>query len=177
MTVSVWQDRIGESERTGILIIGAGLTGVSAAYWLRKIKPELPVTIIEGRKVAGGASGRAAGYIMTGTSQYYSYCRHFWGRERAKEIWEFTRENHALLRAELLKKHGAACGYRRTGSLRLAVTDEEVDHLRQGHEEQSTDGFPATLLNAASCREETGSSRFKAGILSGDVGDIVLTGS
>jgi protoporphyrinogen oxidase len=36
-------------------MLGAGLSGVSAAFWIKKLDPNLSVLLIERRDVCGGA--------------------------------------------------------------------------------------------------------------------------
>ncbi|MGO1544242.1 MAG: NAD(P)/FAD-dependent oxidoreductase [Gulosibacter sp.] len=70
--VSFWMRSIGEPTRRASLsgntavdvaIVGAGLTGLWTAYYLKKAKPELEIALIE-REFAGfGASGRNGGWM------------------------------------------------------------------------------------------------------------------
>lgn len=53
---------------TGIAIVGGGLTGVSAAYHVRRARPDLPVIVLEAETVGGGASGRNGGNALEDTS-------------------------------------------------------------------------------------------------------------
>lgn len=36
----------------------AGLTGMSTAYWLQQLRPELKVVVVEARGISSGATGR-----------------------------------------------------------------------------------------------------------------------
>ncbi|MFK7730571.1 MAG: NAD(P)/FAD-dependent oxidoreductase [Pseudomonadales bacterium] len=47
-----------------IVIVGAGFTGLWTAYYLKQIKPELNIVILEARIAAYGASGRNGGWLM-----------------------------------------------------------------------------------------------------------------
>ena len=69
MSSSFWLDRTPTSERQvfDVVIVGAGITGLSTAYWLEKEDPSLKVAIVEKNRVAFGASGRNAGFVTCGS--------------------------------------------------------------------------------------------------------------
>ena len=48
---------------TDIAIVGAGLTGLCAAYALRRLAPDRSVTVLEAEHVGFGASGRNGGWL------------------------------------------------------------------------------------------------------------------
>jgi L-2-hydroxyglutarate oxidase LhgO len=49
MSVSYWQDTVGltTDSEADVVIIGAGLAGLSTAYWLSKMDPDLAILVIE----------------------------------------------------------------------------------------------------------------------------------
>ena len=53
---------------TGVAIVGAGLTGLSAAYHLRRARPDSPVTVLEADIIGSGASGRSGGLLLEDTA-------------------------------------------------------------------------------------------------------------
>ena len=57
MTRSYWVQRPVRPRRD-VLVVGAGITGAAAAYWLRKQAPELDVLVLERENPGAGASGR-----------------------------------------------------------------------------------------------------------------------
>ena len=54
--------------RTDAAIVGAGLTGLSAAYHLRRARPDWTVTVFEAEAVGAGASGRTGGIVLDDTA-------------------------------------------------------------------------------------------------------------
>ena len=42
------------------------------------------------------ATGRNAGFLLAGTSQSYAMAVRSHGRERARRLWEVSRDNHGL---------------------------------------------------------------------------------
>ena len=73
MTLSVWLDKAPEKpqEEVDIVIIGGGIVGAGSAFWLSKRKG-LKVLLLESGKLAGGASGRNAGFVLRGLHTYYN---------------------------------------------------------------------------------------------------------
>jgi glycine/D-amino acid oxidase-like deaminating enzyme len=126
--------------RADVVIVGGGITGVSALHWLtqRGVDAEL----LERHHLAAGASGRNAGFLLMGVAANYAMAVRTYGRQTAREAWQFTAENHALL-AELLR---GRAGYARRGSLTLAATTEEAALLRESEALLRDDGLPGRLI-------------------------------
>jgi glycine/D-amino acid oxidase-like deaminating enzyme len=153
-SVSLWQAELAAQELSWLVgeplrgeqsadvaIVGAGITGTVAALWLARAGAK--VIVLEGREVAAGASGRNGGFLANGTTESYAttIARH--GREKARRIWDFTLRNHELaaqLIAELASG-GWDCGYRRNGSLQLAIRPAEGLALREDEKLLREDGY------------------------------------
>jgi gamma-glutamylputrescine oxidase len=116
-------------------VIGAGITGVSAALTFAEAGRR--VRLHDARGVAEGASGRNGGFALRGGAMPYDRAREWLGAEGAAEYWRLT-EQHLDRLAEL-----AGDALRRTGSLRLAADEEERDELRVEFEALGEDGFEA----------------------------------
>lgn len=129
--------------RTEIVIVGGGLTGVSLLYWLSR--EGLKAILLERDRLTAGASGRNAGFILTGVAGNYALAVETYGRERARAIWAFTIENHLLLR-EALKEHQV--GYAQRGSWTIAATPPEAVALRDSEILLREDGLPGRWMSA-----------------------------
>ncbi len=137
-----------------IEIVGAGITGISAALTLAAAGKR--VRVHDARSVASGASGRNGGFALRGGAMAYDRAREQLGEERAADYWRVTES--ALDR--LASLGGAAL--RRTGSLRLAVDDAEAEQLRREFEALREDGF------AVEWRTGVAGGRFPAAIFHPD---------
>lgn len=141
-----------------VVVIGGGITGTSAALWLARAGAR--VVLLEGRRVAAGASGRNGGFLLGGTSETYGTAIDRYGRERARRIWAFNVSNQELAVGLVreLDERGWGCDYRQTGSLRIAQGESELEEINRGialmredgwaAEPVSRENLPATLHSA-----------------------------
>jgi gamma-glutamylputrescine oxidase len=109
-------------ESVHVAIVGAGITGCSAALVLARAG--LRVRVHDARGIAAGASGRNGGFALRGGAARYDVARETYGPDRARELWHRT--EGALDRLEAV----AGDAFRRTGSLRLAADEEERAEIR-----------------------------------------------
>jgi hypothetical protein len=116
-------------------VVGGGLTGVSTAYWLNKMGHSC--VLVEGRGLAGGASGRNGG-VLSGSS-------------------EFQQANIEMLRA-IMEEHGGAehFEYRQGGYLRVALEGSEA---AREYREARLDPERQELWTAERCARELGTDK------------------
>ncbi|HEX5173131.1 MAG TPA: FAD-dependent oxidoreductase [Gaiellaceae bacterium] len=124
--------------RADVAIVGAGVTGCSAA--LRLAEAGLRVRVHDARAVAEGASGRNGGFALGGGAARYDVARETYGPELAAAYWSWTKE--ALER--MVELGGDAL--RRTGSFRLAGDEEEREGIQLEYQALREDGFDAEWL-------------------------------
>jgi gamma-glutamylputrescine oxidase len=124
--------------RVDVAIVGAGITGCSAA--LRLAESGLRVRVHDARAIASGASGRNGGFALRGGAARYDVARETYGAERAASYWRWTEE--AFERMVDL----AGDALRRTGSYRLAGDEEEREGIRLEYEALREDGLDAEWL-------------------------------
>lgn len=118
-----------------VAVVGGGITGCACALALAEAGKK--VRLFEAREVAGGASGRNGGFALRGGSAPYPVLAESIGDDATAELWRWTEDELAAL---------AALGgdaFRATGSLRLAVDDDERDELREEYDALLAAGFAA----------------------------------
>lgn len=125
-------------EKADVLVIGGGITGVSLLYHLKRRR--MKAVLVERDHLACGASGRNAGFLLAGVADNYATAVRTFGRERARETWALTLENHDAV-AAAVKHHDV--GHYRDGSIVLASGDEERAQLEESAELLMDDGFQA----------------------------------
>ena len=125
--------------RVDVAIVGAGVTGCSAA--LRLVESGLHVRVYDQRGVAEGASGRNGGFALRGAASRYDVARETYGATQAAAYWRWTEE--ALDRVAEL----AGDALRRPGGYRLAADEEERADIRLEYEALREDGFEVEWLD------------------------------
>ncbi len=116
-----------------VVIVGAGVTGCSAALHLAQAGKR--VRICDARRVAEGASGRNGGFALRGMPAPFDVTAASVGEQHARAMMTWT--ERALDAIEAL----AGDSFRRVGSLRIAVDDDECDELRAEYDALVAAGF------------------------------------
>jgi glycine/D-amino acid oxidase-like deaminating enzyme len=124
-------------------VIGGGVAGLSCAR--RLAEHGLETLLVEAGSVAGGASGRNGGFLISGVAPFYNDARERYGAGPARAMYSRTLEAQREIFA-LAEQLGAGDALRRNGLLRLAVSEEEAEHVRGHARALSEDGFPGELI-------------------------------
>lgn len=116
-----------------VAVIGGGITGCSCALALAEAG--LRVRLYEAREIAGGASGRNGGFALRGAAAPYPVIADSIGSEATASLWRWTEAELAAFSAL------AGDAYRPTGSLRVAVDEEEREELQAEYDGLRAGGF------------------------------------
>jgi len=121
-----------------VVVVGAGIVGAVVAARLARFG--MQVAVLDAQQVAGGATGRSAGMVVSGMPGHYRWAVETFGREQARTLWALTVEGR-----ERLVNTAIRLGVRleQPGSLALAVTEEEAEALRVSAQLLREDGFDA----------------------------------
>ncbi len=132
MSTSYWLDRTPKREKKiyDAIIVGAGVSGLSTAYWLNQEDPSLKIAIVEKSRLAFGASGRNAGFITCGSVEHFNRMINKHGLEGATAIWRFAQENLRLLQENIIQEDGPALNFEHNGAYSLAAQDNEFAELK-----------------------------------------------
>lgn len=121
--------------RADVCVIGAGVTGCSAALHLAQ--RGYRVILLEALSVGHGASGRSGGQILPGLGTDMHTVEKALGLSAARDIWEMSREA-VRLTARLVEHHQIPCEMS-WGYLHAAVKPRHVVALRQSQERMARD--------------------------------------
>lgn len=99
---------LGGDARVDVAILGAGLTGLSAALHLAEAG--LSVAVLEQARVGWGASGRNGGQVHSGQRREQDELEAIAGRDDARKLWDMAEDAKRLL-AGLIERHGIDCSY------------------------------------------------------------------
>jgi len=125
-------------EKCDVLVIGGGIAGVSLLHWLASRR--IDAVLVERFRLASGASGRNAGFLLTGVASSYAEAVRTYGREKARKVWELTNENHDRM---IEAVRGQDVGYRRLGTAILPGDETERALLIESEQLLTEDGFQA----------------------------------
>jgi len=143
MSVSLWRRHPAETIESDVAVIGAGLSGLSAAIELGRAGADC--VVLERHVVGDGASTRNAGFLMRGMAENYFLCAEALGRERAREAWRWNEENIEELRAEGI---AALASYRAIPSCLLPGSEGEREQLARSRDMLREDGFDVGWLES-----------------------------
>ena len=133
------------------------------------LKEGVDTVLIEAREIAMSATGRNAGFILQGTAERYNRAIELYGREKARQIHQYTIDNHRRIQ-QCIEEESLQCEYRQSGSLQLAGSTEEESELRESQQLLSQDGFRAELIEDLPSHYRK--ANFNIGVLLPDDGEI-----
>ena len=141
--------------RTDVAIVGAGLTGLSAALHLARKGAQ--VEVFEQETVAWGASGRNGGMATTGLSIGFRDAIARYGFPSASAY--FLAYNDAIDTVEkIVGEEGIDCDFARTGKLNLAAKPGHLDGLRKTRDVLAERlGYETQIVSKSQIRSEIGS--------------------
>ena len=119
-------------------MIGGGIAGVSLLWQLELRR--ISTVLVERHHIAWGASGRNAGFLLAGVASSYAEAVRTYGREKAREVWEITNENHDRM---LEATRGQDVRHRRLGTAILPGDVRERALLIESEQLLNEDGFEA----------------------------------
>lgn len=168
---SYWTDRPGAPDpaapvtghvRADLAVVGGGLTGLWAAILAKQADPGRDVVVVEGHRVAHGASGRNGGFVSDSLTHGLAHGASRWPRE-LDELLRLGRENLAALAATLTAE-GIDAGLRLCGKTVVATRPHEVPSLATAHALADRHGEDADLLDAEEVRKDIDSPTYLAGL-------------
>jgi len=141
-----------------VAVVGAGLTGLSAALHLARKGAK--VAVFERETVAFGASGRNGGMATTGLSIGFRDAIARYGFPTASAL--FLSYNDAIDSVEkLVGEEGINCDFARTGKMTLAAKPAHYDGLRKTHEVLAERlGYETHMVPKSAMRSEIGSDHY-----------------
>lgn len=112
-----------------IAIVGAGLTGLWTALFLRELDPRAEVVVLEREVAAYGASGRNAGMLSETVDHGHALAIRHFGEAEARRLAALGERNVEEMIAWLAER-AVDCDYEPTGRLVAALTQGQV---QEGH--------------------------------------------
>ncbi|WP_334160061.1 FAD-binding oxidoreductase [Achromobacter insolitus] len=146
---------------TDVCVVGAGLAGLSAALELARRGRD--VTLLEGRRVAWGASGRNGGSVSPAFSAGADAIRKHVDEDHYRKLYRLSMEGVEIIRSNI-RDLDIADARKVDGRLRV-VRYEAADALRQWCDSQQRDfGRDVRLLSRGQVRERLVSDVYFQGV-------------
>lgn len=170
MTQSHWQDfklntDTPKLQNYDYLIVGGGIAGLSAAYWLLQKDPQLKIGIIEKNQIGFGASGKNAGFITCGSTEHFIKLKDQFGLEKAVEIWKFSEDNRKLLQEHIIQDKAASVDFKITGSCTVAANGERWTYYQEIAKTMRNQNIDVYEVNASEMDRDYGVTGFEGGIV------------
>lgn len=146
-----------------VAIIGAGFTGLSSAFNLRKQAPDLSVAVFEAEMVGYGASGRNGGFSMTLFGLEPAITKSFFGKERTAEAHQYMEQSVDYVDS-LITEYNIQSDYHFPGFLRAATTPGYVKRIQHDLEILTSMGISEIeWIDADQIKAQVNSPRFLGG--------------
>ncbi|GAQ83159.1 Ubiquinol cytochrome c reductase subunit RIP1 [Klebsormidium nitens] len=153
LTETVWGQKVqgpkypalDKDLKVDVVVIGAGISGLSIAYNLAKAGKK--VAVLEGKSRGSGQTGKTTAHIMLWNDDYYHMLEKTWGEEWMKKVGESHREAGDFIE-NVIKEEGFDGGYTRTTGY-LVANDEgptTLDMLRKEADAARRAGFEGAEL-------------------------------
>jgi glycine/D-amino acid oxidase-like deaminating enzyme len=115
-----------------VVIVGAGYTGLWAAYYLKRARPSLEIIVLEREHAGFGASGRNGGWV----SGFFSGPARMYERGRGAPGTGFAALQRTMFEtvdeiAAVLGEHRIEADFVKGGQLALALNGGQLRRLRQ----------------------------------------------
>lgn len=147
-----------------VAVVGAGLTGLWTALFLKALDREVEVAVIEQGLAAYGASGRNAGMLSETVDHGHGLAIEHFGETEARRLAALGEANVAELIA-FLAERDIRCDYEPTGRLMVALTAAHLDEAARTVETARRLGLDSFhLLDRAAVQAEVHSPLYLGGV-------------
>ncbi|TWF58789.1 NAD(P)/FAD-dependent oxidoreductase [Neorhizobium alkalisoli] len=152
-----------------VVIIGGGLTGLSAALHLAEAGTS--VAVLEARQPGWGASGRNGGQLNPGLKYNPDTIVEMFGAQKGKGLVDLAWGGPDFT-FSLIRRLGIECDARQNGTLRAASHCKAVEVLKQTALNWQQYGMSVKLLGAGEIEAATGTARYRAAMFDPRGGDV-----
>ena len=155
-----------ENITADLCIVGAGYTGLWTALLAKERDPQREVVIIEQRETGSGASGRNGGFCNSSLTHGFSngYQRF---RKEMGTIERLGRENLDAIE-ETVKRYNIECDWERTGELRVAVKQWQLEGMQEEADLRNKYGDNVEFLTKEQIQERVKSPTYQGALFDHD---------
>jgi glycine/D-amino acid oxidase-like deaminating enzyme len=157
------------SAEADLVVVGGGLTGLWTA--LQAAEEGKRVVLLEGERIAFGASGRNGGFCAASLTHGIANGLARWPGEM-ETLERLARENLDGIRATVTR-NAIECGWQDRGVIDVATEPHQLEWLAQQAAQLRRFGWDAELLDAAALRAQVDSPTYLGGVWSRDSAALV----
>jgi glycine/D-amino acid oxidase-like deaminating enzyme len=158
----------GSGHRADLVVVGGGFTGLWAAVQAKEDDPSRDVVLLERGRFGVAASGRNGGFVSPSLTHGLAQGVACWPDE-VPTLERLGAENFAALAASV-ERYGIEADLHVPGEITMALTEHQLDAVREGYELHREHGVPATYLDRAAARARVDSPSYLAGWVDPTVG-------
>jgi len=144
-----------------VVIVGAGLAGMSAAYYLRTMVPDIEVALVESQYAGWGNAGRNFGNVPQLARNEIGRLENTYG-ERGTELIVDTQARLLEEFGTLVEEESIDCDFAHIDVLINAITENATSGLARLSKLHAKYGFPSTMLSPEEARDEIASVSYGA---------------
>jgi glycine/D-amino acid oxidase-like deaminating enzyme len=143
-----------------VCIVGAGFTGLWTAYYLKELKPDLDIVIVDREFSGFGASGRNGGWLSGGFSWNRQNYLDSGTRQDVADMERMLRDTvDEIIR--VAEKEGIDADIHRTDCLTYACSPAQMRRLRESYDESIAAGVPESRLSVIGAEDALSKIRVK----------------
>jgi len=155
--------------KVDVCVIGAGITGLSAAIHL--LEQGKTVAVLEAHRTGHGGSGRNVGLVNAGLWIPPDEIEAGFGEAVGSQLNRMLGAAPSLV-FSLVDKYNIDCQLRREGTLHMAHNARGEADLRSREEQWKRRGAPVELLTGSACEQATGTQKISAALLDRRAGTL-----
>lgn len=154
-TSSLWHDTVhlpsfkalDKDIETETVIVGGGITGITAAYLLASAG--MKVILIEAAGLASGTTGHTTAKITAQHGLIYNELIAHFGDEKAGLYYRANQEALGWIE-KTIRKNEVSCGFEKKPAIIYAATDQEANEVEKEKEAYDRLGIPGELRQTVS---------------------------
>jgi glycine/D-amino acid oxidase-like deaminating enzyme len=161
------RDRLSGSQKADWLVIGAGITGLSAAHALAQMHPQARIVVVDRQRAAQGASARNSGFVVAHEHPGNDELIGSAGFAEFDVDTTISRTASAEVRT-MIARHDIECDFKDSGYF-FAVSDPgKLTHVEAKLQTLRALGASAQFLEGEQLAQKLGSRHYRAAIWCGN---------
>ena len=172
---SLWTDStssmnpaLAKDAKVDVAVIGAGYTGLSAAYHIKRHFPDKVVIVLEAEYAGYGASGRNGGMCLNQPSSDYMSMAH---PKSHRLTYDATAQSIKEM-SEMMRAHGFGDDIRTCGSLLVNCDENGVERSREYANKAASLGIPIEYWDRTRLTEELGTTVYAGGLYDPNAAEV-----